>query len=199
MIDNPLLNMCDNSSMIFPDSQLWNYSTQIYQLAGVESSCLNLQNTFDTDVNILLYCCWLAEQGIELGTQDIPQLIAATQPWQTSMIQPLREARKMMKQHIIALPSELLKQTITNLSEMELNAEHMAQLSLEKAIHLNDKQKNKDKNSVEIAAHNLALYCQQLESVPDNSDIMSPLGDLLDAIYQDTEAAQSALMLAAAN
>lgn len=199
MNDSPLIDVRELSSMIFPDSPLWNYSTQIYQLAEVESSCLHLQNTFEADVNILLYCCWLAEQGIELDTQDIQRLITATQPWQTSMIKPLREARKMMKQHIIAMPSEMLEQTIANISEMELNAEHMAQLSLEKAIHLKNKQKNTEKNPVEIAAHNLALYSQQLESTSTDSDIMIRLGEFLDAIFQDTEATQSALMLVAAN
>lgn len=185
--------------MIFPDSQLWNYSTQIYQLAEVESSCLHLQNNFDADVNILLYCCWLAEQGIELNAQDTQQLIAATQPWQTTMIKPLRAARKAMKQHIMALPAEKLEQTISNISEMELNAERMAQYSLEKAIRLENKQKNRDKNPVEIAAHNLALYCEQLEAVPTDGNIMSELGILLNAIFQDTEATQSALMLVSTN
>lgn len=184
--------------MIFPDSQLWNYSTQIYQSAEVESCCLHLQNTFNADVNILLCCCWLAEQGIELDAQDIQRLIGATQPWQTSMIKPLREARKMMKQHIIAMPSEMLEQTISNISEMELNAEHMAQLSLEKALHLKTRQKNSQKNPVEIAAHNLALYSQALEPTETDRSIMSDLGVLLDAIFQDNEATQSALMLVAA-
>lgn len=197
MNDRPLLDVRELSSMIFPDSQFWNYSTQIYQLAEVESSCLHLQNCFEADVNILLYCCWLAEQGIELDAQDIQRLIAATQPWQTSMIKPLREARKMMKQHIIAMPSEMLEQTIANISEMELNAEHMAQLSLEKVIHLKTRPKNSEKSPVEISAHNLALYSQALESIPADSNIMSELGVLLDAVFQDNEATQSALMLVA--
>lgn len=191
--------MPELSSMIFPDSPLWSYSTQIYQLAEVESSCLHLQNTFEADVNILLYCCWLAEQGIELDSQDIQQLIAASQPWQNSMIKPLREARKMMKQHIIAMPSEMLEKTLNNISNMELNAEHMAQLSLEKAIRLEHKHKNKDRNPVEIAAQNLVIYCQQLESVSADSDILSRLSVLMDAIFQDSEATQSALMLVAAS
>ena len=156
-----------------------------------------MQNSFEADVNILLYCCWLAEQGIELDTQDIQRLIAASQPWQTSMIKPLRDARNMMKQHIIALPSEMLEQTIANISEMELNAEHMAQLSLEKAINTKTRQKNSEKNPVEIAAHNLALYSKALESIAANSNIMTYLGVLLYAIFQDNEATQSALMLVA--
>ncbi len=185
--------------MIFPNSEFWNYSTQIYQSPEVESSCLLLQSRFDADVNILLYCCWLAELRIELDARDIKPLIATTRPWQTSMLKPLREARRMMKKDIIALPAELLEQTIHNISEMELNAEHLAQLALEKAINLQSKTRITDKNLIDIAAHNLALYSQQLETIPADSDIMSDLGVLLDAIFQDTEATQSALMQITAN
>ncbi|TNF36101.1 MAG: TIGR02444 family protein [Gammaproteobacteria bacterium] len=182
--------------MIFPESKLWDYSTQIYQLADVESSCLLLQNRFDADVNILLYCCWLGEQGIELNASDIDKLVSSTQPWQHSMIKPLREARRMMKQHIIALPGDQLEQTLANITEMEINAEHMAQLSLEKAINLDAMPRDSQRSATEIAAHNLLLYSQQFHV--DDGDILQPLGSLLDAVFQDAEATQSALMLMAA-
>ena len=183
--------------MNFPESQLWNYSTQTYQVPEVENACLNLQNNYSADVNILLNCCWLGENQIELSGDDLTALMMASSPWQNSILKPLRNARRMMKQHIIAMPLELIDQTIQNMNEMEINAERMEQQSLEKIIDVDTRQKNQDKSVLEIATSNLTLYLTQLESVGSLSDVSNELAALLDAIYQDAEAIQLALMAAA--
>ena len=45
---------------------------------------------------------------------------------------------------------------------MELDAEHMAQLALEKAINLKKKSKSKTHSASDCTTSNLTLYCQQL-------------------------------------
>ena len=182
--------------MKFSDSELWNFSTQTYQIPEVETACLNLQDNFSADVNIILYCCWLGEKSFELNVDDVTALILAAQPWK-NILQPLRKTRRIMKKHIIAMPAELLDQTINNMSEMEINAEHMAQQALEKTIDLSTKTKIEDKSPVEITTGNLSTYLQQLDSVSSISDISNDLTALLDGIYQDAEAIQMALMAAA--
>ena len=183
--------------MKFPDSELWTFSTQTYQIPEVEQACLNLQNNFHADVNIILYCCWMGEKRLTLALDDILLLIQTAEPWQNSILVPLRDARRVIKQHIIAMPTDLLEQTISNMTEMELNAEHMEQQALEKAIATEGKAINGDKTAVEISTANLSLYLQQLDGVTSISDVSADLTQLLDALYQDAEAIQMALMSAA--
>lgn len=45
----------------------WNFSLDHYKQEGVQAACLHLQDSFGADVNLVLYCLWLARQGWRLG------------------------------------------------------------------------------------------------------------------------------------
>lgn len=182
--------------MNFPDSELWNFSVQTYSLPDVENTCLHLQNSYDVDINIILYCLWIAEQGYAIGKDDAQLLIQTALPWQQSILKPLRDARKMMKQHIIAMPADMLDQTVSNLGEMELNAEHMTQLALEKAIEFTPNEGDERPETIECATSSITTYLQQLESINAIADVSDDLTRLLNAVYQNEEAVQVALMSA---
>ena len=180
--------------MKFPDSELWTFSEQTYSLPDVEEICLKLQNLYDADINIILYCFWVAEKGIPLSHDDASLLIKTTEPWQKNILKPLRDARRMMKQHIIAMPSDMLDQTVSNLSEMELNAEHMSQLALEKVINFNDVTVKTELTAIECASTSLSSYLSQLEALSCDDSLKLEAGNLLNAIFQDPESIQVALM-----
>jgi len=179
--------------MEFPNSNLWSYTTQLWSLPEVEPICLELQNIYDTDVNILLYCCWIGDKTLNMSEDDMQVLLDTVKPWQT-MIRPLRDSRKMMQQQLIAMPSHLVDQTISNMNQMELNAEHMAQLALEKVYNTNKITPNKGASRIECSFYNVSLYLQTLESIPSIDEIMPKISQLLISIYQDEEAVQVALM-----
>ena len=182
--------------MIFPNSEFWNYSTQIWTLPNVEAICLELQNNYDANINMLLYCCWVGDKNLSLSDDDLQSLLDTIQPWQT-IIKPLRESRKMMLQQSIAMPSELKDQTITNMSEMELNAEHMAQLALEKALKPENiapcSQQNQT-SGVDCSLNNIKSYINTLDGLSSPDEIMQHISQLLNAIFQDEEAVQMAMM-----
>lgn len=178
--------------MNFPDSKLWDFSVQTYSLPEVQDICLSLQDDFNANINIIMYCLWTAEQNIKISQDNVTALVQSTQPWQDTILKPLRDVRKMIKDHIIAMPVELLDQTVSNLGEMELNAEHMSQMAIEKIIDLN--QASEEISVIECATLNLSLYLKQLESISSVSDFSVPLGQLLSAVYQDAEAVQASLM-----
>ena len=180
--------------MNFPDSELWSFSEQTYALPEVENICLKLQNDYDADINIILYCIWAAQQSVVLNEDDARLLIKTTEPWQQNILKPLRDARKMMKQHIIAMPSNMLDQTVSNIGEMELHAEHMSQLALEKIINFKNNANKTETSTIKCAITNLSIYCQQLESVSKISELTEEFSNLLNAIFQDPEAIQLALM-----
>ena len=183
--------MC--SFMEFPNSNLWTYTTQLWALPEVEPTCLELQNIYDADVNILLYCCWIGDKNLSMNEDDMQVLLDTITPWQT-MIKPLRDSRKMMQQQLIAMPSHLVEQTINNMNQMELNAEHMTQLALEKAYSTEKITPSEGASSVECSFHNIRLYLQTLESIPSIEEVIPKIGQLLTSIYQDEESVQMALM-----
>ena len=179
--------------MDFPTSELWNYSTQIWTLPEVESICLDLQDNYDTNVNMLLYCCWTGDKNLSLNDDDIQSLLDTVQPWQT-IIKPLRDSRKMMKQQLIALPANMIDQTVSNITEMEINAEHMTQLALEKALRPEKISPCVDQNSIECSLNNIKTYINSLDNNSSIDKIMPQISQLLTAIFQDEEAVQMAMM-----
>ncbi|MCW9047989.1 MAG: TIGR02444 family protein [Gammaproteobacteria bacterium] len=179
--------------MDFPTSELWNYSTQIWTLPEVEAICLILQDNYDANVNILLYCCWIGDKNLSLNDDDLQTIIDTVQPWQT-IIKPLRDSRKMMKQQLIALPASLIEQTVCNITEMEINAEHMTQLALEKVLLPESISTCDEKNSIKCSLNNLKAYLSSLDNISSADELLPQISQLLSAIFQDEEAVQMAMM-----
>ncbi len=181
--------------MEFPTSEFWNYSSQVWALPGVEGACLKLQNEHELNVNLVLYCCWIGDQQLCLNDADVDTLLDAAASWET-VIKPLRESRRMMKQNLIAMPPEVADQTLKNISEMELNAEHMEQLSLEKALPIRELVSSDDP-AVQCSLNNLSTYLKTL-NLSDNGEVNSQLSQLLGHLCGDEEAVQLAMMSAMA-
>ncbi len=179
--------------MDFPNSEFWNYSSQIWTLPQVEPLCLDLQDHFDINVNVLLYCYWVGEKKLSLNDDDIQTLIDATLPWST-IIAPLRDSRKMMRQNLIAMSSDMINQTISNINEMEINAEHMTQIALEKALKLEQIEHCNLQNQIECSNNNIKKYVDSLDNSSISDEINRRIFDLHNAIFQDIEAVQEATM-----
>ena len=183
--------------MDYPNSEFWNYSTQIWTLPGIEPVCLEFQNNYDANVNILLYCCWVGDKKLSINDDDVQVLLDTAQPWQT-IIKPLRDSRKMMQQNLMAMPSEMIEQTTSNICEMELNAEHMEQLALEKALNLSQVTPCTDTSNIECSLNNLNRYLQSIESITSVNVLSQQITQLLNAAYQDEQAVQVSMMNSAA-
>ena len=169
--------------MNFPDSNFWNYSLQIYGLPDVEQYCLTLQDTYGANINILLYCCWMAEQQCALDEQQISAIMSSSQDWQGRIVKPLREARRAMSEDVMLMPAELYQQTKDHLREMELNVEHMEQIHIEKALDTQQLKFSKDQSPADITTHNMSCYMKQLDSVDDTQTRESLVGEILTLIY----------------
>ena len=185
--------------MKFPPSEFWSYSTDIYQRAEIERTCLTMQDQYQADVNILLYCCWVGEKQIELSEDDIATLIKISQPWQKNILMHLRAARATLKTGSVIISDEERNQTRDNICEMESNAEHMAQLALEKAINLKKKNQDKDLKAIDCTTNNLTLYCQQLEATSSIEQITTELTNFTEALYLDDDSSSQPSVTVQAN
>ncbi len=78
---------------------LWDFIAWAYAVPGVEKACLALQNRFSVDVNLLLFCIWLAYRGT--GTTHLAKFLGAalklSREWQRNLVEPLRTARENLK------------------------------------------------------------------------------------------------------
>ena len=41
----------------------WDFSLAIYRLPGVADRLIALQDDYDADVNLVLFCCWCGQEG----------------------------------------------------------------------------------------------------------------------------------------
>lgn len=74
--------------------EFWRFSLDLYEKKGVARALLALQRRRGADVNLLLYCCWVASSGRgRLDGADLGRAEAAIAPWREAVTLPLRETR----------------------------------------------------------------------------------------------------------
>ena len=107
------------------ENDFWRFSLRVYAAPGVTPECLSLQDQFAIDVNVLLFCAWLAvERGIALTGDDLQECEGAVSEWHNRCVRPLREARRAMK----GLPGA--EDIRAEIKKLELEAEKREQQTL---------------------------------------------------------------------
>jgi uncharacterized protein (TIGR02444 family) len=82
-----------------PDrTSLWNFSLTFYARPGVAELCLDLQDCFAVDVNVLLYLLWQASRGRRLDASEMGQVVALVENWRQNVVLPLRGVRRFLKE-----------------------------------------------------------------------------------------------------
>jgi uncharacterized protein (TIGR02444 family) len=83
---------------------LWDFVSWAYAKPGIDKACIALQNRLGADVNMVLFCTWLAYRGT--GTMHLAKYLDAalkmSREWQCKLVQPLRSCRESMKDIIEA-------------------------------------------------------------------------------------------------
>jgi uncharacterized protein (TIGR02444 family) len=96
---------------------LWDYATTIYGTRGVASACVELQDRFGFDVNLLLYAAWLAHSQRRLVAEHLIALEASVGDWREQVVRPLRRVRRQLR--VMGGASDLH----TGVKALELQAE----------------------------------------------------------------------------
>lgn len=82
----------------FPPCDLWDYANKLYSDNTVSESCLALQNRLGIDVNLLLFCLWVAASGRQTLTKEELEIgIESSSEWQSNVVKPLRGLRQYLK------------------------------------------------------------------------------------------------------
>lgn len=150
----------------------WNFSLELYAGDGVAEACLDLQERRGCDVNILLFCCWLGASGRPtLTAERLRTILAASEAWQSRVIRPLREVRRLLKDRpwATALP-ETVDAVRRRVADAELAAEHAEQLDLA-GLHAPSADRDRPvEKRLRAAVGNLGVYAVCLGVVPDDQD-----------------------------
>jgi uncharacterized protein (TIGR02444 family) len=115
-------------------SPFWNFSLAVYGASAVQDECLNLQDQFGLDVNLVLLCAFLgAGHGAALTSGDIASARQVVDQWNEDIVKPLRAARRNLK--TIELPdahaAQAAMQLRVQVKAAELESERIEQMMLE--------------------------------------------------------------------
>ena len=107
---------------------LWNFAVQLYARPGVESACLQLQDS-GCDVCLVLTGAWLEHRGTPCRDDYLQALRDLAQPWQQNVVMPLRQARQQWR--TAASQDAELATLREQLKQLELEAERLLLKRLE--------------------------------------------------------------------
>lgn len=123
------------SSAIFPPSEFWDYAIILYSHEEVAAACLRLQDRRGVDVNMLLFCIWVAASGRErLSAEELAAALTASSLWQGEVVHPLRHARRYLKAPEMPVDGRLAGELRRVVADSELFAEHVQMLMLERIM-----------------------------------------------------------------
>ena len=110
------------------DNSFWQFSLGFYDQPSVASQCLDLQNEFGLDVNILLLCIWQGSKGKLLTREFFTQILSDTRIEQLRVdaILPLRKTRTALTKNDSIGANTLAKQTLA----LEILAEQYEQAEI---------------------------------------------------------------------
>lgn len=109
-----------------PSHEFWRYSLKLYSKNLVKNICLELQNHYNLNVNMILFCCWHATTGRGVLDKAVLQkLLSSIQPWHQGITEELRNLRYLLSNLTdYTWAAECRKEILGH----ELTAEHIEQL-----------------------------------------------------------------------
>ena len=140
---------------------LWEFASTRYERAGVAELCLELQDEWDADINLLLAGAWLGGRGQAWQATEVAGIVAACAQWRSVCLLPLRRIRRDLKnlagaegwyQRIKALELEAERQQLHRMEEILRSSEPIAPAT--------------DRDIPAIVEANLSIY---LETLPASS------------------------------
>jgi len=108
-------------------SDFWNFSIQTYAKPEIASLCLELQERFGADVNLVLFMLWAASRGRRLEPAEIEKLADFVNDWREDVVVPLRRVRRTLKTPPRGWPAQETESLRKRIKADELEAERLQQ------------------------------------------------------------------------
>jgi uncharacterized protein (TIGR02444 family) len=161
--------------MDFPRHPFWDFSIDVHKKEGIHEACLQLQEGFELDINVLFFCCWAgASGGMPLSEGDMTKILRGAGSWQEDIVRPIWRARWLLKGGFEGYPDELVEQLRKDLVTSEVHAEHIEQIHLAGLVPL-DRRKDRDaRQRLAAASGNLGEYLRKAVLSGDRAQAGSP-------------------------
>ena len=150
----------------FEAHPFWDYSLAVYGRDGVSPALITFQDRHDLDVNILLLCLWAGHSGR-------PDIVCA-----------IRAVRIRLRDEIALVPKELSDAVRKKLLEVEIDCEHVEQLSFAAGLGHKENKRGTPEEKLRDCARNLKAYFDRKACVPDAQD-RRELVTILSAAFGD--------------
>lgn len=136
----------------------------------MQPACLGLQDRHGLDVNLLLYCCWIAASGRGVLAADDLAAAALCAPWHDRIVKGLRAVRQALKGGFPPAPSALAAALRDRIIAIETDSERVEQIMLSAALpDAPNVSESEDLHPAEAAA-NLSLYLRHHGAAVDDAD-----------------------------
>lgn len=184
------------SASIYPPNDLWDYATRVYARGNTGAACLALQDRHGLDVNVLLFCCWVASSGRGMFRNDeLEDALAAIGPWRTEVIDPLHGLKVRLKGDVAPAPKTLADDLRRVIVESELHAEHAEVLMLHAAMTRPGTGTFDRNRQIEDSIVNLFRYLALSRVDADDSDL-GALVEILCGAFPDEQPARIEMLAA---
>jgi uncharacterized protein (TIGR02444 family) len=154
------------------ESPFWRFSLRFYSRPQIAPACIALQDNAGADVNLLLFILFLADQRRKVSAGEISRLDQAVAQWRETVVKPLRELRRGLKQGIEFIPGPVSETFRAQIKRLELESEQIEQHRLEELAA--EGLGSAAETRMKAAENNVALYCAMLER-PDSDAIAAIL------------------------
>ena len=177
----------------FPHHPFWDFSLEVYMSEGVGTACIKLQSALALDVNVLLYCLWVAASRRGVITPDqLASLRESVKDWHQEVVRALRGVRTRMKEDFGSGHQDLVEQLRRRVQQTEIDCEHIEQLMLSVSLDLEVDDARPDDILLIDAVSNLETYFGTLGFI-SNTD-RGNVAHILSAVFPKQAADVSALV-----
>lgn len=109
------------------ESGFWDYSLKAFRTEGVAPALIALQDRAGAHVNLLLFCCWAASEGIAVDMALLRNARQQAGAWQREIVEPLRSLRRRLKGGFEGFPAEPVEALRKEINALEIEGERIEQ------------------------------------------------------------------------
>lgn len=115
-------------------SDFWDWAVEVYAVPAVAEACLELQDTHDQCVPLLLFGLWTEAQGYVLNEDLSEAAVDMARAWSEHVITPLRAIRRRIKGPVSDMDNTAKFAIREQVKSAELAAEKALMAALEGLI-----------------------------------------------------------------
>ncbi len=144
----------------------WDYSLEAFRTAGVAPALIALQDRAGAHVNLLLFCCWAASEGVAVDPKLLRAARQSASAWQSEIVEPLRALRRRLKGGFDGFPPDEVEALRKQINGLEIEGERIEQGKLA-ALAAGKPRASAD---ARLAVAGLARYFAELGRRPTEED-----------------------------